>query len=78
MSDPLPSTAKNLPWILLGLMTVFSMAGPFVIFLIFKGGDHEGWPPDRPIEWWALGLITGLVVVLLSACVTVGIWSPRK
>ena len=73
-----PSAAKKLPWILIGLMTVFSMVGPFVIFLVFQGGDHQGWPPDRPIEWWTLGLITGLVVVLMTACVTVGIWSVRK
>ena len=72
------STSKKLPWVMIGLMTLFSLVGPFVIFFVLKGGARQGWPPDRPIEWWTLGLITGSVIMLMLACVTVGIWSLRK
>ena len=70
MSSPSPSAppTKVLPWALLGLMSFFSLVGPFLIFLVLKGGDREGWPPDRPVEWWAFGLITGLVMIWMTAC----------
>lgn len=67
-----------LPLVLLGLLTVATMAGPFVIFLVIRGGDRPEWPPDRPLEWWTFGLISAAVVALLGACVTAGLWSKTR
>jgi hypothetical protein len=59
--------------VLLGLMTVASFSGPFVIFVTLQGGESAHWPPDRPVEWWVFGLITGLVAVLMTACLALGL-----
>jgi hypothetical protein len=69
MSAP-PRT--RLPLVLLGLMTVASFGGPFAIFLTIRGGESNHWPPDRPVEWWVFGLIIGLVVVLMTLCLSLG------
>jgi hypothetical protein len=67
-----------LPLVLLGLMTLATFAGPFVIGVVLRGGESKGWPPDRPVEWLTFFGITGAVVALLAACLTVGLWSlPR-
>jgi hypothetical protein len=70
MSPPPPPRA---PLVLLGLMTVASFGGPFVIFVTLQGGASAHWPPDRPVEWWVFGLITGLVAVLMTACLALGL-----
>jgi hypothetical protein len=67
--------APALPWVVLGLMTLFSFGGPLAIFAVVRGGARPDWPPDRPVEWWTLGLVIGAVVVLMAACLTVGIWA---
>ena len=64
-----------LPFVALGLMTLASFGGPLVILVAVRGGASPDWPPDRPVEWWALGIVVGLVVVLMAACVTAGLWS---
>jgi hypothetical protein len=69
----------KLPFVLLGLMSLLTFAGPFAILLTIRGGRRPEWPPDRPVEWWVFGLVTAAVVVLMGACVTVGLWArPRK
>jgi hypothetical protein len=73
-----PAPPPKLPLVLLGLLTVASVAGPFVIFLTVRGGARPEWPPDRPVEWWVTGLICAAVVVLMGACVTSGIWARPK
>lgn len=71
--NPKPGQAPpKLPLILLGLMTVATFAGPFVIALVIRGGRSTGWPPDRPVEWWTFGLICGGVAVLMVACLAIG------
>jgi hypothetical protein len=81
-SGPVPDSGGKppvLPYVLLGLMTLLSFAGPFLIALVFGGGAHPGWPPDRPVEWLAFGVITAAVVALMAVCLTVGLWSrPGK
>jgi hypothetical protein len=72
---PQPPSLPVLPYILLGLMTLATFAGPFVIYASILGGDSGGWPPDRPVEWWVLGLVTASVVGLMAACTTSGRWS---
>jgi uncharacterized membrane protein YedE/YeeE len=73
MSARVPRT----PFVLFGLMTVATFVGPFVIFLTIQGGRSPNWPPDRPIEWLVFGLVTGSVVVLIFACLTIGFWCKR-
>jgi hypothetical protein len=58
-------------------MTIASFGGPFVIFLTLRGGQSHHWPPDRPVEWWVFGLIIGLVVVLMTACLGLGLARGR-
>lgn len=73
------STPPKGPLILLGLMSVASLGGPFLIFLVIQGGPSPDWPPDRPIEWLTISLVTLSVVGLMLACVTSGNWSrPRS
>jgi len=77
MSRPQSPAPPRLPLVLLGLMTVASMAGPFAIFLAIRGGRSPDWPPDRPVEWWTFGLITASVVVLMAGCLTSGRWARQ-
>jgi hypothetical protein len=73
MSAPVP----RMPFFLLGLMTLATFVGPFVIFFTIQGGRSPTWPPDRPLEWWVLGIVTGSVLILMVACLTVGCWTKR-
>jgi len=69
-----PAPPKG-PLIMLGLLSVGSFVGPFLIFLTIRGGDREVWPPDRPLEWAVLIGVTALVVGLMIGCLTSGKWS---
>ena len=66
------------PLVLLGLLSVATFAGPFVIYLTLRGGERPEWPPDRAVEWVALCGVIMMVVGLLTACVTSGLWSRPK
>jgi hypothetical protein len=66
------------PFVLLGLLTIASLGGPIAILLTIRGGARPGWPPDRPVEWWTLGLCTGAVLVLMSACLLIGLLRHRR
>lgn len=68
----------RLPWILFALLSVVTFAGPFVIWLAIRGGDHDGWPPDRPIEWWMLLGIIGLFAALMIASIGTAAASLRR
>jgi hypothetical protein len=74
MSERLPRT----PFVLLGLMTVLTVGGPIAILQSIKGGTSPRWPPDRAVEWWTFGLITAGVVVLMAACLGIGLLNWRK
>ena len=69
MSPNRSQSPPKLPLVLLGLMTVATFGGPFVLALVISGGRRSSWPPDRPVEWCAFVLICGGVVVLMTACV---------
>jgi hypothetical protein len=66
------------PFVLLGLMTLASFGGPVAIVASLRGGASREWPPDRAVEWWILGLTTGLVVVLMLACLGLGLVQRRR
>jgi hypothetical protein len=66
-----------LPIVLLGLMTLVSFGGPFVIALLLWGGERSKWPPDRPVEWIGLGVVMTLFAACFIACLTIGWWRPR-
>jgi hypothetical protein len=59
---------RKLPLVLLGVMTVLAFVGPFVIWMVMRGGGHGEWPPDRPVEWFTFVAVAGLVAVLMLAC----------
>ncbi len=66
------------PYVLLGLLTVVTFAGPVAIVASLRGGASRDWPPDRPVEWWVFGLTTGLVAVLMAACLGHGLVLRRR
>jgi hypothetical protein len=68
---------RRLPFVLLGLMTVATFGGPVAFGLALGGGASAAWPPDRAVEWWTLGVISGLVVGLMVACIAVGVANAR-
>ncbi len=68
----------RLAYALLGLMTLASFGGPFLIGMILRGGANPEWPPDRPVEWVAFAGIAGLVVIILVALSVIGISNVRE
>ena len=84
MTPPLPSPPTPhpplamLPFVLLGLLTIATLGGPIAIHMTLRGGAGRGWPPDRPVEWWTFGLCTGAVIVLMAACLLVGLVRWRR
>jgi len=76
--SPAPTPVPRLALAMLGSLTLVSLGGPFLLVRALGGGGHPGWPPDRPTEWWAFGLVTASAVALLGGCVTAGLWSRRS
>ncbi len=68
---------RKLPFVLLGLMTALVFFGPFVIWMILRGGRQTEWPPDRPVEWITFVSIVGLVAALMFACVGIAVVNRR-
>jgi hypothetical protein len=66
------------PFVLLGLMTLASFGGPVAIVASLRGGASREWPPDRAVEWWIFGLTTGLVLVLMLACLSLALVHRRR
>ena len=60
----------RLPFVLLGLMTAFTFGGPLAIGYVLRGGASPSWPPDRPVEWATFGTVSGMVFVLMMACLS--------
>ena len=60
------------PFVLLGLMTSLTVGGPFLIGLVLRGGTSPNWPPDRPVEWVTVLGVSGAVLVLMLACLSLG------
>jgi hypothetical protein len=75
---PPPATMTWAPFVLLGLLTITTVGGPLLIFLMLKGGERPVWPPDRPLEWWTFGLSIATYLVLQVACLTIGIVRWRR
>ncbi len=69
--------APPLPNVLLGLLTVATLGGPLAFGSVLRGGPRPDWPPDRAVEWWALALITALVLGLMSATIAAG-WTAMR
>ena len=65
---PVPA---RLPLVLLGLMTLVTFAGPFLIVFAVRGGPRPEWPPDRPVEWWTFAAVTAAFAALMLACLAV-------
>ncbi len=72
-----PPAPPKAPLIALGLLTLVTFGGPLLILLTIRGGNSSDWPPDRPVEWWIFGIVVAAVVVLMTACLTVGLWAKK-
>jgi hypothetical protein len=66
----------NLPYALLGALSLVCFGGPFLILVVVRGGASPHWPPDRPLEWSTIALVFGLFIALFVACVTLHLWHP--
>ena len=66
------------PLVLLGLMTLNTFAGPLVFGLVLRGGHSPDWPPDRPIEWYTLGGILLLALVLTIVAIVLAVANQRE
>jgi hypothetical protein len=75
--SPAPPVPR-LPYVLLAALSLVAFGGPFVIFLVVRGGSSATWPPDRPIEWAVISAILALFLVLFAACVTIRLWFHPK
>ena len=70
MTTPKPNPRLlTLSLVLLGMLTLITLGGPLTVFFTLRGGRNPEWPPDRPVEWWAIGLVLGLGLVLTTSCV---------
>jgi hypothetical protein len=67
---------SRLAYALLGAMTVVSFGGPIALMLVIGGGQNPKWPPDRPIEWVASGVIVTVACALLLLCLSIRWWLP--
>ena len=67
----------RLPFVLLGAMTAFTFGGPLAIGYVLRGGLSPNWPPDRPVEWITFVGISGMVVILMIACLSIGAINRR-
>jgi hypothetical protein len=56
---------SKLPFVLLGLMTLFSFGGPLAIGYVLAGGSSPRWPPDRAVEWATFIGVSAMVVIAL-------------
>lgn len=72
MNPPPPARLPRGPFVLIGLMTVTTVLGPFLIGWVLRGGASRRWPPDRPVEWVTLLGTSGAVILLMLACLLVG------
>ncbi len=66
----------NLPYALLGALSLVCFGGPFLVLVVVRGGASPGWPPDRPLEWITIALVFGLFFILFLACLTLSWWHP--
>lgn len=67
-----------LPMVLLAALSVLTLAGPFGIFVVLRGGANPEWPPDRPVEWWVFSLVCGVYATLMVVCVWVAAINLRR
>ena len=55
----------RIAYILLGLLTLATFGGSFLIGHFLQGGASPAWPPDRMVEWGVFAGVTGAVVGLI-------------
>jgi hypothetical protein len=72
------SSLSRFAFLLFGLMTLVTFGGPVAFGLVLRGGASPDWPPDRPIEWITLGLITLLVVGLMASAISLSVANQRE
>jgi hypothetical protein len=77
MTAPPHPKIPHLPFILLGLMTTFSFGGPLAIGYVLRGGASPTWPPDRPVEWFTFGVISGMVFGLMMGCLSLALMNRK-
>ncbi len=73
-----PPAPPKLPLVMLGLLTALTIMGPLMILAAIVGGPSPHWPPDRAVEWVVVVGVIVAFIVLMTACLTCGIWTRSK
>lgn len=68
----LSKPAKRM-FILFGILTIWTVAGPGLVGLSLKMGNNDRWPPENGLEWFGVILGIGGFVFLLLATVISGL-----
>ena len=68
----LSKPAKRM-FILFGILTIWTVAGPGLVGLSLKMGNNDRWPPENALEWFGVILGIGGFVFLLVATVISGL-----
>jgi hypothetical protein len=68
---------SRLPFLILGAMTLLTFGGPVLIGYVLQGGSSPKWPPDRPVEWATFFVISGMVVLMMLACVPLALLNHK-
>jgi hypothetical protein len=69
---------SKLPFVLLGLMTLFSFGGPLAIGYVLAGGSSPRWPPDRAVEWATFIGVSAMVVILMATCLALALVNQKQ
>jgi hypothetical protein len=64
-----------LAYVLLGLLTLATFGGYFLIGHVLRGGASPAWPPDRPVEWGTFAGVTGAVIGLILGLAVIWLMS---
>lgn len=66
-----PKTARRMI-VVFGLLTLWTLLGPLLVFLSIQLGNDDRWPPESGLEWLGVGLgIGGFIVLMLGTLTSV-------
>jgi hypothetical protein len=64
----LPKAAKRM-FVLFGILSLWTVAGPGLVGLSLKMGNDDRWPPENALEWLGVMIGIGGFIFLMLATV---------
>ena len=68
----LPKAAKRM-FVLFGILSLWTVAGPGLVGLSLKMGNDDRWPPENALEWLGVMIGIGGFIFLMLATVISGL-----